>query len=190
MPHRAGLDHKAVVQAAAELIDTVGVEQLTLAQLAAHLGIRTPSLYNHIAGLAGLRRDLALYCTQELLSRFSRVAIGKSQDEAIIAIANAYRAFAKDHPGCYSFTIRPADPGDLELHAVGQEVVDVIQRVLAGYGLHNEDALHAVRGLRSIVHGFVSLEMAGGFGLPLDLDESFHRLVKVFIEGLRSEQPQ
>ncbi len=47
--------------------------------------------------------------------------------------------------------------------------------------------LHAVRGLRSIVPGFVTLEGAGGFGLPLDLDESFRRLVAAFVKGLRTE---
>ena len=50
-----------------------------------------------------------------------------------------------------------------------------------------EDGLHAVRGLRSVVHGFASLEVAGGFGLPLDLDESFRRLVEMFIGGLQQE---
>jgi len=41
------------------------------------------------------------------------------------------------------------------------------------------------RGPRSLLHGFVSLETGGGFGLPLDLDESFRRLLQVFMAGLR-----
>jgi hypothetical protein len=62
--------------------------------------------------------------------------------------------------------------------------VDIAVVVLAGYGLQGNDALHATRGLRSLLHGFVALEAAGGFGLPLDRDESFARLVQVFIAGL------
>ena len=76
------------------------------------------------------------------------------------------------------------DADDHELQEVGREVIEVILAVLAAYKLRGDEALHAVRGLRSIVHGFVSLEAAGGFGLPLDLDESFRRLVQMFIRGL------
>ncbi len=60
----------------------------------------------------------------------------------------------------------------------------VLRAVLESYGLRGDEATHAIRGLRSLLHGFVSLEAAGGFGLPLDLDESFTRLVRVFAAGL------
>lgn len=185
MSPRAGLDRKAVVQAAAMLVDTVGMEQLTLTRLAEHLGVRTPSLYNHVAGLAGLQRELALLSIQELLSRMQRAAIGKAGDEAIASIASAYRAFAKEHPGLYPLILRAPDPTDRELQVVGEEAVELVLTVLKPYELSGDAALHVVRGFRSIVHGFVSLEAAGGFGLPLDLDESYRRLIKVFTDGLR-----
>ena len=60
--------------------------------------------------------------------------------------------------------------------------------VLVAYDLHTDAALHTVRGLRSIVHGFVSLEISGSFGLPLDLDESYQRLLHTFINGLHLPQ--
>src|SRR5205807_9161138 len=47
-----------------------------------------------------------------------------------------------------------------------------------------EVAIHAIRGLRSIVHGFISLEVAGGFAMPVDLEASFHWLINLFIAGL------
>jgi hypothetical protein len=56
--------------------------------------------------------------------------------------------------------------------------------VLAPYRLSEEEAIHAIRGLRSIVHGFLSLEVAGGFGMPVDLDASFHWLINLYIAGL------
>nr|MDQ2831507.1 WHG domain-containing protein [Chloroflexota bacterium] len=59
--------------------------------------------------------------------------------------------------------------------------------VLAPYGLRGAEETHAIRAWRSLVHGFVSLEMTGGFGLPLDLDESFRRLIRLFIAGLCGE---
>lgn len=189
MPPKAGLDHATVVQAAATLADTAGIGQLRLADLAARLGVRTPSLYNHIAGLPGLRRDLALLGTRELGARLSRAAIGKSGDAAIQAIAQTYRAFVIEHPGLYGATVRSGllvDQPDPELNAAQQDAVDVVLMVLSAYQLSGTDAYHAVRGLRSVIHGFATLEASGGFGIPLDLDISFQQLIQIFIAGLRA----
>ena len=41
-----------------------------------------------------------------------------------------------------------------------------------------------------IAHGFATLERAGGFGMPLDCDESFLRLIHAYTAGLRAESPQ
>lgn len=189
MSPKAGLDRTAVVQAAVDLADTAGIEQFTLADLAARLGVRTPSLYNHVAGLPGLRRDLAVLGTRELSARMSRAAIGKSGDAATLAIAQAYRAFVTAHPGLYAATVRSSlltDQPDPELQAAQHESVEIVLAVLAGYGLSGEAAIHAARGLRSLVHGFATLEAADGFGIPLDLDSSFQQLVENYIAGLRT----
>lgn len=186
MKRERTLDRAAVVAAAAELIDTHGGEQLTLARLAEQLNIRTPSLYNHVAGLDGLRRELALHGMRQLAQGLGRAAMGKAGNDAVFAVAHAYRAFAKAHPGIYNLTLRAVGPDEPELQAAGEDVVAVVVATLAGYRLHGDDAVHAVRALRSLVHGFVTLEMAGGFGLPLDLDESFQRLVCIFVAGLHA----
>ena len=189
MPPKAGLDHAAVVQAAATLADTTGIDQLTLADLAARLGVRTPSLYNHIAGLPGLRHDLARLGTRELVARLGRAAIGKSGDAAVHALCSAYRAFVNERPGLYAATIRSAlltDQPDPELNAAQKEAVDIVRMVLAAYHLSDTDAIHAARGLRSLVHGFATLESADGFGIPLDLDTSFEQLVQSYTAGLRA----
>jgi hypothetical protein len=79
---------------------------------------------------------------------------------------------------------------DEEARRAGEELVELALAALAAYDLSTDEALHAVRGLRAIVHGFVALEAAGGFGLPLDVDESFRRLLDAFIGDLeRSAQP-
>ncbi len=184
MSHRVGLDQATVVEAAAKLVDEEGIEQLTLVRLAEKLGVRTPSLYNHVAGLPGLKRYLALYCLRDLLDRILHATVGKSRTEAIVALANAYRAYARDTPGRYAFTLQAPDLGDQELQAIAQQIVDVLRAVLAPYRLSEEEAIHAIRGLRSLVHGFSSLEAAGGFGMPVDLDASFHWLITLFIAGL------
>ena len=184
MSHRAGLDQASVVEAAVKLIDEEGIEQLSLGRLAERLGVRTPSLYNHVAGLPGLKHDLTLYCLHDLLDLILRSTVGKSRAEAIFALADVYRAYAREAPGRYALTVQAPGPEDQEVQALAQQLVDVVRAVLAPYRLSEEVAIHAIRGLRSIVHGFISLEVAGGFAMPVDLDASFHWLINLFIAGL------
>ena len=183
-----------MVRTAYALVDKSGAQALSLAAVAAALGVRTPSLYNHVDGLPGLQRDLALMGTRDLERVFVHATVGKARDAAVEAAAIAYRDFVHEHAGIYEVMLRvsPAHRAlDIELETAESDVVGVLLAVLSGYGLHGSDALHAVRCLRSLVHGFATLEASGGFGLPLDVDESFRRLVDLYISGLhRDENPR
>ncbi len=188
MHPRIGLDTEHVVQAAAELVNEGGLESLTLNRLAAALGVQAPSLYNHVDGLPGLRRELALLSTRTLGQRLAEAAIGRSGPEALAALAQAYRAYIKENPGLYEAGLRASGTQpvpDERLRAAEERVVQVGLAVLSSFGLGGEDALHALRAFRSLVHGFATLEAAGGFGLPLDCDESFRRLVAMFVRSLQ-----
>lgn len=187
MSRRAGLDPQMVVQAAAELVDREGAEALTLGALAAHFKVAVPSLYNHVGGMPGLQHQLALLGRQQLTQQLGRSVMGKAGDEAIMAMGNAYRAYVKEHPGVYAFTLRASSPEDTVSRALEAEAVEIMLKVLAHYDLHDEMGLHMVRAFRSVVHGFASLEMAGGFGLPLNLDESFRLLVQSYIQALSAQ---
>ena len=176
-----------LVVAAADLADEWGdLNQVTLAQLASQFEIRVPSLYNHIVSLDGLRREVALLSLRELMAHIRQVAVGKAGGEALRAIAHAYRDFAKRFPGRYSATLRAPDSKDKEMLHAAQELNDLLMLALTQYRLNTNDALHVIRALRSLAHGFVSLEAIGGFGLALDRDESFRRLVQTFTDGLIS----
>lgn len=189
MSRRAGLDQASVIEAAARLIDEEGLEQLSLGRLAERLGVRVPSLYNHVAGLPGLKRVLTIYCLRDLLARITQVVIGKAGSTAIIAFADAYRDYARCTPGRYALTLQAPDPDDPQAQALAKQLVDVVRAVLASYRLNEEEAIHAIRSLRSIVHGFVSLEIMGGFGIPIDQQVSFRWLIELFIAGLQQISP-
>jgi AcrR family transcriptional regulator len=181
---RVGLNAETILQKAADLADDSGLDALSLATLAAHLGVRTPALYHYFAGLAGLRRELALRGLHEVSARLGRSVMGKAGDDAVLALAHAFRDYAKEHPGLYVAASRAPDPEDPEWRVAGDEAVGIVLCALSAYNLSPEDALHAVRMLRSIVHGIVVLENAGGFGLPLDIDETFRRLLSSFLAYL------
>lgn len=179
---RVGLDTQAVVAAAAALADADGLAELTLARLASMLGIRTPSLYAHVDGLADLRTRLGARGAGELATSLQRAAAGRARRDALRAVAAAYREYAHAHPGTYAAMQVPSE--NEEHRAAAGEVVGVIVAVLRGYGLEGDEAIHAVRAIRSALHGFVSLEREGGFGLPIALDDSYARLVDMIDAGL------
>jgi len=187
---RAGLTPEAVIDAAARLADAEGLEAVTLARLAETLGVRPPSLYKHVNGLDSVRRALALRGLNEANRRLQWATIGKARDVALFALAHAYWQFARERPGLYAASLRAPVAGETDVAAAGEAMLGTVLAVLAGYGVSGDDALHATRGLRAIIHGFVSLDAAGGFRLRLDLDESFDRLLGAFARDLAARQRQ
>ena len=181
---RAGLDTERVVDAAARIADAEGLDAVTLARVAGELGVRAPSLYNHVDGRRGLLGALAVRGVRGLTTALRDAAVGRSGADALTATARAYRAYAHAHPGLYAASVAAPAPGDAEHQAAAQETVDVVFAVLRGWSLEGDDAVHAARAFRSAVHGFVLLEAAGGFGIPVDLDDSFDRLVATLAGGL------
>jgi AcrR family transcriptional regulator len=181
---RAGLDHDVVVAAAAEIADAEGLEAVTLARVAAALGVKPPSLYNHVAGRDGLLRGVALLGLGELAATLREAAIGRSGADGLQATAQAYRAYVLAHPGRYAagaITAPAAD--DAERQAAAGAVLDVMRAVLRGWSLDDEQTIHALRAFRAAVHGFATLEAAAGFGIKLDLDTSFTHLVAALASG-------
>lgn len=188
MSRKARLDKTTVVQAAAALVNQEGVATLTLNRLAQQLDVQTPSLYNHVNGLPGLQRELTLLNAQLLGNCLTTAAIGKAEAAGMQAVAQAYRDYIKTNPGLYLVSLRAGgaqSPPDQELQQAEERVVAVGLAIMSSFGLQGEAAIHAVRALRSVVHGFATLEISGGFGLPLDCDESFRRLIELLIVGLQ-----
>ncbi|MFN2207190.1 MAG: TetR/AcrR family transcriptional regulator [Candidatus Promineifilaceae bacterium] len=182
MVKRRQLTKDRVLETAVDLAEASGgVDELTLTALAAELDVRVPSLYNHIDGLDGLREDLALLTGRRLLAEILQAAFGKTGAEALRAMAQAYRDFALRNPAIYPLTTVAPEPEQVELTALAQEWLQLLLLTVASLGLMGDEALHAIRAFRSMLHGFVSLESEGGFKMGLDRDESFDYLVSGFI---------
>lgn len=182
---RAGLDHDVVVAAAAEIADAEGLDAVTLARVAATLGVKSPSLYNHVEGRDGLLRGVALLGLDELAAALRAAAIGRSGPDGLQATAQAYRDYVKQHPGRYAAgAVTAPAPDDATHLAAAAAVLDVMTSVLRAWSLSDDDTIHALRAIRAAVHGFTTLETSGGFGLPLDLDTSFTRLIAALAAGL------
>lgn len=189
---RAGLNRTAVVEAALAVVDAggpTGFADLTLAAVAARVGVAVPSLYKHVHGLPDLRRGVVQVCVVDLADALTAATAGLAGARAVHAAAGAVRTFARTTPGRYAATQRAewaVDPAAAEIRAAAARTVAVIAGALQPLDVPPERTIDAVRAVRAAVHGFVVLELEGGFGLPDDVDVSFDYLITTVIQGLVS----
>jgi AcrR family transcriptional regulator len=184
---RAGLDAAAVTEAGAALADDIGFAQLSMSLVAERLGVRTPSLYKHVEGLADLARRICILAVTELGEAVRDATQGRSRRDALEGAAQALRNYVKQHPGRYAATVgvRPTGPED-PLAAALERALTPLSAVLLGYRLDPADEIHAVRMLRSMLHGFATLEISDGFQMDTSVNASFTWMIDFIDQGLRA----
>jgi chorismate mutase len=183
---RAGLTQERIAATAAEIADEVGLDQLTLAAVAKRLNVSGPAIYKHRSGLDDLQRDVAVLAVNELTATLSAATVGRAGSDALRALADAYRGYARRHPGRLAASLRAPAPDDTEHIAAADAALTVLTGVLRAYDLSEHDLVDALRTLRAALHGFAAVENAGGFGLPRDIDATYARYIDTLDAGLRS----
>ncbi|MFE2440398.1 TetR-like C-terminal domain-containing protein, partial [Streptomyces sp. NPDC059409] len=161
--------------------------RLTRGRPAERVGVRTPSLYTHVGGQDDLNRRIAALALNEAADAVGDAVRGYAGRDALAAAARAFRAFVLAHPGRYAATIgqEPSGPED-PLATAGQRLLGAFTAVLRGYDIPEHDVNHALRLLRSLFHGFATLQAADGFQWSTDVDESFEWLIAFADRGLRT----
>jgi AcrR family transcriptional regulator len=172
---RAGLTTDRVVEAAADLADEVGFENVTVSALARRFGVKDASLYSHVKNVQDLRSRMALLASGEMIDRIADAVAGRAGKDALVAFADAYRAYALERPGRYRATHTQLDPALVAESAAYRRTAEVTYGMLRAYGLSEPDLTDAVRLLRSTFHGYCTLEAIGGFGAPRDVRASWKR---------------
>ncbi len=181
------LGRDAILSTAGRLIDSEGGDALTMSRVAAELEVTQPALYRHVDGVGDLWRALGLQTRSELCDRLAHATVGRAGTDAIRAVANAWRQFGIDRPGCYRSTERFPVTGDTELEDAVERVIEVLVLCLRGFGLDDDAAVHGARTLRSALHGFVTFELDGAFPEPHDPDDSFDHLVDLLCLGFDTQ---
>jgi AcrR family transcriptional regulator len=181
------LSRDVIVNAALTFLDREGWDALTINALAAQLGTKGPSLYNHVNSLDDLRRSVRKRVVGDIIEMLGTVGQGRTRDDAVLVMAGAYRSYAHHHPGRYSaFTRMPLAGGDdPEFTAVARATAEPILAVLASYGLEGEDAFYAALEFWAALHGFVLLEMTGVMA-GIDVDAVFSDMVLRLATGMQS----
>ncbi|MFG2757043.1 TetR/AcrR family transcriptional regulator [Streptomyces wuyuanensis] len=183
---RAGLSAERLTQAGAELADEVGFDQVTVSALARRFDVKAASLYSHLKSSQDLKTRIALLALEELADRAADALAGRSGKDALTAFANVYRDYAHEHPGRYDAARFRLDP-EAAAAGAGPRHAQMTRAILRGYDLTEPDRTHAVRLLGSVFHGYVSLELAGGFSHSApDSQESWSRALDALDTLLRN----
>ncbi|MGI8331782.1 TetR/AcrR family transcriptional regulator [Actinomadura scrupuli] len=159
---RAGITAERLTRTAAELADEIGFDKVTVSAVARRLGVRDPSLYAYIENARELKVRVALLALEELADQVAVALAGRAGKDALVAFADAYRAYAARHPGRYAAARFELDP-ETAAASAGPRHAEMTRAILRGYDLPEPDQTDAVRFLGSMFHGYVSLEMAGAF---------------------------
>ncbi|SDD79764.1 TetR/AcrR family transcriptional regulator [Actinokineospora iranica] len=183
---RAGLTAERLIQAAAELADEIGFEQVTASALARRFDVKDASLYAHVKSVRELKAQVAALALAELADRVATALAGRAGKDALVAFANAYRDYAREHPGRYA-----AMRMDLAPDAAGADAARrhsaMTRALLRDYRLSEPDQTDAVRLLHSAFHGYANLEATGGMGHhPRSLDASWSRALDALDVALRN----
>ncbi|WP_030379177.1 MULTISPECIES: TetR/AcrR family transcriptional regulator [unclassified Streptomyces] len=186
---RAGLTPERLALAGAELADEVGFDHVTVSALARRFDVKVASLYSHVKNSHDLKTRIALVALEELADRAAAALAGRAGKDALTALADVYRDYAREHPGRYDAARFRLDP-EAAAASAGRRHSAMSRAVLRGYNLPEPDQTHAVRLLGSVFHGYVSLEAAGGFSHSApDSQESWPRILDALDALLRNWPP-
>lgn len=174
---RPKFSRQRVIVGAAEFADAHGADALTLAALARSLDTSAPALLKHVRSTEDLRSAVAASALAQLGSELDIATNGLHGSAALVAAAASYRRFALGHPGRYALAFSVPDALTEAGDPADRELVLLVERVLAGRGLDSVAMTDAGRIVRSSLHGFVSLEITGGFARGADPATTFSALI-------------
>lgn len=191
--HKKGLTSEEITRAASEMIAEVGYANFSLRDLAARLGVRPSSLYNHVNGIGEINMAVAVDASLQMNRRMEEATRDLPPEEAFLKGLAEYRAFASENPEIYKALFRmPEKSNDEELlRRATLYAVRALRLICLDFELDDDDMIHFMRCLRSTLHGFVSLTAEGFLlrgGVPRD--ESFGVLSQMLLNQLKSMSPK
>ncbi|MFT3654441.1 hypothetical protein DALLNEIH_00860 [Bacillus sp. B01(2024)] len=187
MSPRVGMSLDMILRAAAGIADEKGLNEVTLAAVAKSLNVKPPSLYNFVNGLQGIKKELAVSGLTMLYENMAASSEGLTGERVMLSLADAYINFAEANPGLYEATFQKIKDGRME--NLSSQLVNLVVRLLTANGYARpENAIHAARGLRSLLHGFAALRKQSAFELTESIKESRKFAVVAFLRGLQLDK--
>jgi AcrR family transcriptional regulator len=152
-PTRLPLSRDRIAEAALVLVDTDGLDALSMRKLGAALGVEAMSLYNHVRNKDDLLGAIGDVLYTRILERCEGDPDATWQVRAR-AIATAYWDVSREHPNAFSIlSDKPVDS------VLGMEVLARCVELFRAAGLSVEDAATAFHAAAGWVIGTIEQEL-------------------------------
>lgn len=185
---RTGITVQQILSAAVQITEEKGFEAVSLKEISKQLGVSSPSLYNHIDGLPQLKDMVSHFAMTQLKEKVVRAALGRSGIDALREMGWSYIRYARDHPGLYETIQWMNIAADNDAGSLFNEVVQLVYDIGAQTGMDELEASHIIRTIRSLAHGFASIESHQGFAHESSVESSYEYAVEMFMAGVRANR--
>ena len=185
-PTPARTSRDAIVAAARSLLEEEGLDAVTMANVAARVGVRPPSLYKHVRDRGALIAAVADEAASELgllMNEAVESVPGEGVDARLLRAALAFRVHAGRSPRSVSLvfaglggSLQPS----VEAAAIAARPLLEVSAELAG----PDRALVAARALTAFAYGFCAMEQGRAFRFGGDVDDAFRAGIEALIRGL------
>ena len=188
MPKK-GLNREQIIDTALRLVEQGGPAACSMRELANALDVKAASLYNHISGMDDLMGQVGLRAAQMRADLQLEAIAGKSREEALLALAETYHAFAMAHENLDKVIMGLQRNLSPMLPQAARVTMEPILQVLDSYDLSDDAKIHWQRILRATMHGFCVHQHIGGFShSPLPVEDSFRMAIHCIADGLQAAQ--
>ncbi|NRT76060.1 TetR/AcrR family transcriptional regulator [Clostridium beijerinckii] len=184
MIQKRNLTKEKIIQVAFLLSEEIGLNKITFTKISEKLDIKYPSLYNYFDNMDNLKIEMVKYFLNNLNLNLMKRLIGKSGKDAIKEFAYTYRDFAFKNRIFYELFMTIGITKDDEIHLLVKKFNNILYEILNFYIEDKEQLIYKSRSLRSLLHGFVSMNFHGYFHTDVNLESSFAFMVDDFILSL------
>jgi len=182
---------RRILDAATRVIGEHGLARASLTDVARRAAVPLPSLYDYFADKEALIAAVLVRGFDGL-----RAAVAGDADPdpgaRLMTSGRNYRRFALEHPQHYAamFGSRlktAVDTPELAGHSAAafEALVDHVRYAQAAGVVRPGDPVETAQVIWSVVHGAVSLELAGAVLTP-DPEATYERLLRLIVDGLRA----
>ena len=179
-----GLTREKVLEEAGVLANEQGLHAVTITNLAKHLGIKKPSLYNHIKDQEDIVNGIMIlgwkYVSNEICPRIT----AEDPKQAINDLSHAIYEYAIANPGIFEAMLWHNTYENEDLKLVSEGLYTFFFRQTDKLEIERTTANHLLRTYRSLVEGFILLVIHNSFGNPVSIEESFQISIDMFTNGL------
>ena len=179
-----GLTREKVIEEAGMLANEQGLNAVTITNLANRLGIKKPSLYNHIKDqedvFSGIMISGWRYVSNEICPQIT----SDNPKQAINELSHSIYDYALANPGIFEAMLwyNTYENEDLKILSEGLNTFFFSQT--DKLGIERNMANHLLRTNRSLIEGFILLVIHNSFGNPVSIEESFQISIDMFTNGL------